>query len=336
MKAKIIIAALVAFFAVFSPVALNTDGVNTKAEQSVKEEKVKDDASGELEISDGTGVTVKVFDGDDVLEMELETYITGVVAGEMPVSFEEEALKAQAVAARTYTLYRMWKEPAAEHEGDVCTDAACCKAFADEEALRAKWGEDFDKNMAKIRLSVWETEGIYMVYENEPVLAVFHSSSSGATENSGNVWNRNVPYLVSVASPEGEENVANYISTEEISYEAFEEIFTKEYPDARFSADKEGWITDIVYSESGRINTLCVGGVKIRGTQLRKIFGLRSTSVEIKFTETGLFFTVTGYGHGVGMSQYGANTMAQNGSGWREILCWYYSGIEFSTLEYTV
>ena len=172
-----------------------------------------------------------------------------------------------------------------------------------------------------------------MVYEDEPVLAVFHSSSAGATENSADVWGGSVSYLVSVQSPEDESQVTNYVSDVTVSFEEFESTVKENCPEAVLPEDKNAWITDIVYTDSGRIDTLNVGGVTIKGTQLRSMFSLRSTAVTIQVGDSGITFTSTGYGHGVGMSQYGANTMAQEGSGYRDILTWYYTGVGFANLE---
>lgn len=336
MKVVVIIALLLTLFALFSPFVVlgraegfkEPEVLTDKTEEPVNKPEKQPYESVIVD----TGNDVNVLMGDETVTMDIEEYLVGVVAGEMPADFEAEALRAQAVAARTYTLHKLWVEPSANHDADVCTDASCCKAFLGETELQDLWGDDFDENMAKIELAVWETQGVYMVYDSEPVLAVFHSSSAGATENSGNVWNHDVPYLVSVESPESSEEVTNFVTTVEISYEEFEDIFLENYPDAEFPEDTSEWVRDIVYSDSGRINTITVGGVEILGTELRNIYSLRSTAVSVAMGAKGVVFTVTGYGHGVGMSQYGANCMAKEGKNWQEILRWYYTGIEFDTL----
>ena len=328
MKFKILAAFFAVAFAMFAPIILSDRNTEETKDEIVDKEEVEENGEKILEIS--------VLVGDKTRIMDIEEYLVGVVAGEMPASFEDEAIKAQTVAARTYTLYKLWVEPSSNHEENVCTDAACCKAYADEETLKLKWGDDFEANMAKIRALVWSTQGVYMVYEDEPVLAVFHSSSAGKTENSGSVWNKDVPYLSSVESPEGSEDVKNYVSVTEIEYDDFKMRFLKEYPEAAFSENKDEWITDIVYTDSGRINSLYIGGVKLRGTEVRSLYDLRSTAFDIEFGEESIIFTVTGYGHGVGMSQYGANCMAKEGSTWEEILLWYYTGVGFDTLLGTI
>lgn len=335
MKAVLITATLLTLFAICCPlVTLDIPYEPEKTDDAQKVEKVEGDnewTDTEKNVQN-TEFTVNVLLGDETVTMDLEEYLIGVVAGEMPVSFEEEALKAQAVAARTYTLYKLWVEPSVKHDADVCTDPNCCKAYSAEAELREKWGDDFEKNMTKIEMAVWNTQGVYMVYESEPILAVFHSSSSGATENSGNVWNRDLPYLVSVESPESGDEINNYVTTTEISYSEFKSIFTEEYPDAKFTEETEEWVKNIEYSESGRINSVVIGETEISGTELRSLYKLRSTAVSIAMGANGVVFTVTGYGHGVGMSQYGANCLAQQGKSWREILQWYYTGVDFADM----
>lgn len=333
MKFKVTTAFLAVLLAMFLPRLF----IAGKADNAEKGNLKDVPESEDVDVNENEDILeISVLMGDETVKMDIEEYLVGVVAGEMPFSFEDEAIKAQAVAARTYTLYKLQVEPSVNHDADVCTNPACCKAYADEAALREKWGVDYDDNITRIRALVWSTRGTYMVYEDEPVLAVFHSSSSGMTESSGNVWNEDLPYLSAVESPEGADSVRNYVSVTEIESEDFKLRFLKDNPEAQFSENRDEWVTDIVYSDSGRINSLKIGGVKIRGTELRSIYGLRSTAAEIKVGESSVTFVVTGYGHGVGLSQYGANTMAKEGSSWQEILQWYYTGIDFETLLGTI
>lgn len=328
---------LTAFFAAVLAMLIPSFFVFEKADNADKDYvKNVPQRDNEIETEDDDLLVISVLMGENAVEMDIEDYLVGVVAGEMPFSFEDEAIKAQAVAARTYTLYKLRVEPSANHSEDVCTNPACCKAYSDEAVLREKWGADYDGNIARIRSLVWSTRGTYMVYENEPVLAVFHSSSAGMTENSGDVWNEDLPYLSSVASPEGAESVRNYVTVTQIEHDDFKMRFLKENPDAEFSENSDEWVTDIIYTDSGRIKSLCIGGISVRGTELRSIYGLRSTAADIEVGEDCVVFAVTGYGHGVGMSQYGANSMAKEGSSWQEILEWYYTGISFDTLLGTI
>ena len=268
---------------------------------------------------------IRVLAEGEVLELDMQDYLTGVVAAEMPASFEGEALKAQAVAARTYALYcaASRKHP----EAEVCTDYRCCQAWKDEDALRETWGEDYEANLTRVRAAVDETAGAYLSYAGQPVFAAFHASSAGATEDSGQVWSPQ-PYLLSVPSPESEETVPGFVSVLELSPLDLRDTVLSAHPEADFSGPEEAWIGETQRDGSGRVASLCLGGLELRGTELRQLFSLRSTAFELAYTE-GLFrFTVTGSGHGVGMSQYGANVMAAAGADYREILAHYYPGAE--------
>jgi len=349
MKTTVIIAAVLAALCVLIPLAAlagdpfpaesappeqsgpQPDASPRDAEISETEPRQEDQTAPGRAYED---LDVRVMTGGEVVVMKLEDYLTGVVAAEMPVDFLTEALKAQAVAARTYTLYRMVSEPSPNHpDADVCDDPGCCKAYLSDAGLRDAWGDSYAENMKKISAAVEATRGEYMTYEGEPILAVFHASSAGMTEESGAVWQRDMPYLVSVKSPETADDAANYVTKVRVSESDFAETVLGEYPDADLSGDPETWVDGITYTQSGRVAYAVVGGVGIRGTKLRSMFGLRSTHMEIAAEDGDIVFTVTGSGHGVGMSQYGANVLAKQGYGCRDILLRYYSGIDFANLN---
>ncbi len=248
-------------------------------------------------------------------------YLPGVVAGEMPALFEPEALKAQAVAARTYILHRMERTVTAHPEADVCTSPACCKAHADETDLRQNWGSRYETYADKIQTAVTATDGQMLTYEGELIEAVFHSSSAGATEASAAIWNSR-PYLVSVDSPETDSDVPNYITT--ICFTP--EELKAELPDTQFYGDPSTWIRNLTLNDSGRVDTIQLGDQTFTGAQLRAALGLRSAAFTARYTDGCFLFTVTGYGHGVGMSQYGANVYAKQGWSCGEILNHYYPG----------
>ena len=267
--------------------------------------------------------TIRVLAGDQFLDLTLEDYLCGVLAAEMPASFPLEALKAQAVAARTFALSSL---SSAKHgEAAVCTDYACCQAWISEESLRGRWGEDFDANAQKIRTAVQETAGQILCYGDEPVFAAFHSSSAGATEDCGAVWNPR-PYLISVSSPETAADVPNYVSEVSCWPTDFRDTVLSAHPEADFSGPESGWVGPIRRDESGRVAEAVIGGTALGGTELRQLFSLRSTAFELSYVDGLFVFTVTGYGHGVGMSQYGAKVMAEQGADYHEILAHYYPG----------
>lgn len=276
-------------------------------------------------LSGDAAVTLTVLVGDSAVEMNLRDYLIGVVAAEMPASFEAEALMAQAVAARTDTLYRM-QVSRPHRDADCCADPGCCKAYASPEELRGRWGEGYDKWAAKIASAVDETDGEILTYGGEPIFAAFHASSAGSTECSENVWLSALPYLRSVPTGETEQDVPRFRETVAFTPEELAARLTARCPGAEFSDAPEAWLTDAEWSESGRLLHLTAGGVSLSGNSLRSILGLRSAAVTWTVSETGFTFETLGYGHGVGMSQYGAEAMAKDGFRHRDILLHYYSG----------
>lgn len=275
---------------------------------------------------------LRVLDGETVTEMDLGTYLVGVVRAEMPASFDEEALKAQAVAARTYTLYHM--ENTSSHENaDICTDHTCCQAWLAEEPARANWGADADAYEEKVEQAVTETDGEVILYDGAPILAVFHSASAGLTRAAGEVWLDDLPYLQAVTSPEDTAAIPNYYSRVEFTKEEFRTKFLSAHPEADLSGGAENWLNGAVTDGAGSVSTVNIGKVTVKGTEVRSIFGLRSACFTWEAGAEGVAFFVTGYGHGVGLSQYGANAMAAQGADYREILTHYYSGVEIAAVE---
>lgn len=291
----------------------------------------------EVEKEAGQKITVYNTDKGKVEEMELEDYIKGVLPAEMPADFHTEALKAQAVAARTYTYYKYRQyennpdSAPAEHMGAVvCTNSAHCEAYLDKEALKEKHGKEWINNYYdKIIKAVDDTKNEIMMWENEPILAVFHSSSSaGRTESSKDVWGSELPYLVSVESA-GETDYDGFYSTVSFSNDEFRQIISDNFS-INLSEDKGSWFGGVSLTDGGAVKAITIGGVDIDGTKIRTAFGLRSTCFYITDGGNEVVFNVEGFGHGVGMSQYGAQSMAQNGSTYVDILNKYYSGAVLS------
>ena len=283
------------------------------------------------------GVQLAVKNGDAVEIMALDVYLQGVVRGEMPASFELEALKAQAAAERTYIYYQLAAGRKEAHpNADVCTDPSCCNAWLSEEAAREKWGGDFDGWESRIEEAVAATDGQVALYDGQPILAVFHSSSAGKTAGAGDVWSGDMPYLRSVDSPEGEETVPNYYSAAEFTAAEAKALLAQAHPELTFSGGPDKWFGAVEKDESGRVGTVEVCGTPLRGVEVRRIFSLRSACFTIDAAADRVTFRVTGYGHGVGMSQYGANELARQGRTWQEILLWYYADIAIGPAPETV
>ena len=283
------------------------------------------------------GVQLAVKNGDAVEIMALDVYLQGVVRGEMPASFELEALKAQAAAERTYIYYQLAAGRKEAHpNADVCTDPSCCNAWLSEEAAQEKWGGDFDGWESRIEEAVAATDGQVALYDGQPILAVFHSSSAGKTAGAGDVWSGDMPYLRSVDSPEGEETVPNYYSAAAFTAAEAKALLAQAHPELTFSGGPDKWFGAVEKDESGRVGTVEVCGAPLRGVEVRRIFSLRSACFTIDAAADRVTFRVTGYGHGVGMSQYGANELARQGRTWQEILLWYYADITIGPAPETV
>lgn len=254
-------------------------------------------------------------------ELGLEEYIKGVVAAEMPATFDKEALKAQAVAARTYALRRLQgKEGINEKE--------IAQAYLSEEELKERWGEKYILYKAKIDSAVEETEGEIMTYEDEIIEAVFHSTSAGYTENSENLWNEEKPYLKSVESKQ-DEKAPDYIVKTVFENDAIVAKLEQKYSDIVITnAPILQQIQIIKRSEAGYIMQIQIGNKIFTGNEIRVLLGLRSTNFTVNQKDNKVTITTRGYGHGIGMSQYGANYMAQEGTDYKEILKHYYQGVE--------
>lgn len=277
-----------------------------------------------------TSIRVKLSDGT-VTEMTMADYLWRVVAAEMPASFEPEALKAQAVAARTYAAAKMAAGEANHPDADMCTDISCCQAYITPQDAAANWGASASSYEAKISAAVADTSGVIATYGGQPIQAVFFSSAAGRTADAVEVWGNDVPYLTGVESPEGEE-VPNYHSTVTVPVEEFRTTLLSQVTGADLSGDPSGWFGTPVLASNGGVTSIPVGGVSVTGATLRALFGLRSTVFTVQADSTAVTFSVTGYGHGVGMSQYGANAMAKEGKSYEEILKWYYTGVELEQM----
>ncbi len=268
-----------------------------------------------------------------VEEIALDEYLYGVVSAEMPASFEEEALKAQAVVARTYTIYKIMNN-ANKHEGaDICDDSACCQAWISKEDRFAKWNEqDRESNWNKIVASVNSTKGKIITYEGKPINAFFHSNSGGKTETTLNVWGGDgYPYLQSVATS-GEEAYSQYQSEVTLTKQTFIDKIKEKHADFEIDFAQENAIQVLEYTEAGRVKTIRIGNKEFSGVEVRTLLGLKSANFTITIEGDNLKFSVIGYGHGVGMSQTGADSMAKQGSNYEEIIKHFYTGVEIVDL----
>ncbi len=261
----------------------------------------------------------KVLIGDKVTEYSREDYIFGVVAAEMPALYHEEALKAQAVAAYTFACSK--KAQNKELEYDITNDHTVDQSFITEEEAKAKWGDSADEYTQKIKKAVADTAGEMIYYEGIPILAVYHAISGGTTEDSKNVWGSERAYLKPVLS-EGDKLAKNYIT--EVSFTA-DELKQKLEKEIELNGEAKDYLGNIARTDSGTVSSIKVCGKDVSGFTIGSLLSLRSANFEVKFADEKFTFTVYGAGHGVGMSQNGANYMAKQGSSYKEILTYYYS-----------
>lgn len=276
-----------------------------------------DMAANPSEPEDSETMIPVIMSDESVQEMKLDTYITGVVLAEMPAEFDEEALKAQAVVARTFTLKRL--HSAAKHDRvGICTDPACCQAYISAEEYLAREGQE--ENLQKVENAVFQTSEQVLTYEGSLIEATYFSCSGGKTEDAMAVWGSEIPYLQAKDSP-GEERAAHYIDTVTFSKEDFLSRLGGE-----FAAMENVSIGTVTHTEGGGVETIEICGNKMSGTEVRKRLGLRSTAFIMTSVGSSVTVTTKGFGHRVGMSQYGADAMAVNGSGYEEILSYYYPG----------
>ena len=266
---------------------------------------------------------VRVLTKNNTVEkINLEDYLIGVVSGEVPVSFEKEAIKAQAVAARTYALKQI--ENHKNYEYDVKDDTSS-QVYQTDEELRNKWGNNYDEYVKKIKKCVNETEGEYVSYNNEVIYAFFFSTSNGKTEDNKNVFGKDLPYLKVVDSSFDESETKNFTTVKIVSLDDF-------YKQLNLEKSDELNITDIVRTESGRISSIMVNGKAFTGRDFQKRLSLRSNDFTIQKNNENITITTKGFGHGVGMSQYGANALAKRHKTYDEILKYYYQGTNLQKL----
>lgn len=278
----------------------------------------------------GRPVRLKTTSGA-VVELSMADYLFGVVAAEMPASFEPEALKAQACAARTYTVIRQGSHTDKHPDADICGDSRCCQAYITPEDAQARWGEKAQEYTQKIQQAVSGSDGLGILYEGQPIQALFFSSAAGKTVDAVEVWGNSVDYLKSVDSPEGDE-VPNYHTQAVLSSQEVKSLLSAAYPSIDLSGDPGTWFGQASRNAGGGVISIPVGGVTLTGSQVRSVLSLRSACFAVSWDGSIFKFDVTGYGHGVGMSQYGANAMAKSGDSFRDILTWYYTGTQVDQL----
>lgn len=304
-----------------------------------KNSEIKSDGYEKL-VKDGlipkiSTIKVNLLKENAIKEFDLEEYVTGVVAAEMPADFGVEALKAQAVAARTYALAHVAElggTPCKNGYGASLCDTVHCQAYMTKEERMKLWSSSSaEKNWEKIKMAVESTRGKVLIYNNGLVMEPYYfATSSGMTENSEDVFSNKIPYLRSVESP-GEEETKNFKSSKVFKYKELSEIINNNYKTAKVTTTNiKEQITVIDRTGAGSVKSIKVGSITMTGSKFRSMLGLKSSNFKIKFNSDNVEVDCSGYGHGVGMSQWGANAMAKEGKGYVEILNHYYQGTNVS------
>ena len=300
------------------------ESINTKKQEiekvnqaEVKEEEVSDALEVNNEEYIDTNIYINLYrTNGTVIKLELEEYIIGVVGAEMPASFNIEALKAQAIISRTYAIKSI-------NNNKRLTDNNSTQNYKSNEELMSMWGSSYNTYYERIKSAVLNTKGLYLTYNGSVIDAVYHSTSNGSTEDSRNVWGNSVPYLVSVSSPYDNTN-KSFLTSIHFSYDEI---------NSKISNDIDSNTEFIINrNESNRVSNIEINGINYSGVSFRTLLGLRSTDFTIEHDNDGVNITTKGYGHGVGLSQYGANGMANNGSNYKDILLHYYKGVSFNSL----
>ncbi len=268
----------------------------------------------------------------EVEQVNLDDYLCNVVSAEMPANYEEEALKAQAIVARTYTVFKILNK---KHENaDICDDSTCCQAWISKEDRLARWEESQrESNWEKICRVVNATKGNIITYNNSPINAFFHSNSGGKTEAPVNVWGgTGYPYLKTVETS-GEDSYTQYASEVILTHEELLKKLKEKYKDISINFSEQEDIKVLEYTEGGRVKTIKFGNHQISGVEARTLLGLRSANFEVINENGNIKFSVKGYGHGVGMSQTGADSLAKQGSSANDIINHFYIGVEIKDIN---
>ena len=271
-----------------------------------------------------------------IMEVPVREYVIGAVCAEMPASFGEEALKAQAVAAHTYAERQRRRErnsPTPELNGaDFSNDTSKYQGYLTEEQVRQYYGSSFDESYKKISDAADQVLPYVITYEDEPIISAFHSMSSGRTESAENAWGAAVDYLVPVDSS-FDLSAPKYMETVRYSRDVLREKLETAFSGIALTDDMSSWVTVEDVSGSGTVLSAYAGGRKVTGNELRSALSLRSACFEVCYEGDEALFTTRGFGHGVGMSQYGAAAMAEEGKSWRDILSHYYTGCEITEVK---
>ena len=332
---KILIYYILLILICFSiPIIFTSNFSNKETSKKTSENKVQNQVEEPIYNYSKYG-TVKLLHTktNKIEELDIDRYLYGVVSAEMPASFEEEALKAQAVVARTYTIYKIINNGGKHKDADICDSSLCCQAWISEEDRKNKWDEDErEENWNKILNAVNSTKGKIITYNGKPINAFFHSNSGGETEAPIDVWGGSgYPYLQSV-STSGEDAYSQYSSEAEFTKSEFEEKIKEIHSNFKIDFKEKDCIKIEEYTDGNRVKKIKIGNLELSGVEVRNILGLKSANFEVTISDEKIKFKVIGYGHGVGMSQTGADSLAKEGKNYEDIIHHYYTNVEIENI----
>lgn len=328
-----LLAFLIALTVMLTPL-LSLKGTRPDGEENTKEQISENDQSGEDGKKDTDKVKVLLKDENRIVEVELNEYLLGVLAAEMPATYHEEALKAQAVTAYTYLLYRrniQSEKPDATLKGaDLSNDSSTHQGYLTPEAREKKWGDKTKTYEKKLTEAIESVSGNGITFEGKPIMAAFHAINSGVTNSAKTVWGGEVAYLKSVVST-GDRLSPDCVKTVAIKADELSQLLSV-LDGCELSGEARDWIGEISTTSSGYVSGIEAGGKEYTGVQFRQATGLRSAVFTYEYKNGSFHFTTEGYGHGVGLSQYGADYMARQGSSWEEIIRHYYTGVKIEEI----
>jgi len=296
-----------------------------------KTSSVSDNINNDInEYATLTEIKLYLNDEKKTLTLSSEEYIVGVVAAEMSAENNPEAIKAQALAAYTYAYRKHIQNKESNNDYDLTNDSTLDQGYLNKDSRKEKWGDNFSEFENKIIQNVKSVKNQLIVYKGEPILAAYHAISAGKTETAKNVWGTDYPYLQSENSV-GDLLCPEFYSQVTVSKDNFIKKLTE--LGAKCETDATTYIGESKKSEAGTVLNIELCGKSFTGTQIREAFELKSAAFDIAFKDDNFIFSVSGYGHGVGMSQFGANYMAQQGSDYKEIISAYYKGAEIVDIK---
>lgn len=323
MKSYTLLCFFLALAMIICPLCSVKKATDAISNEFFKNGTVENDESNAVIKADDATVKIMSASSQNITEVGLREYLIGAVAAEMSPVYHKEAIKAQVIASHTMLQYSKLHKSDDLNGADISDSSGTHQGYLSTDEQKEKWGDNYEKYREKIEKCVDEVISLTLQYNGEPITAAFHAISNGQTENASDVWGGDYPYLISVTS-DGDKLSPDYSSEVPVSADEFKDAVEKQ--GAVLDEDASKWIEEIKRTPTGMVKEITIGGKAFKGTDIRSYFSLKSSTFNYTFKDGGFIFAVSGYGHGVGMSQYGADFMARQGFSYKEILAHYYPG----------